>query len=270
MKVNKKVVIICLLVVVVLGLWKGCELFANKKLLESITLYEMRQESFDQMYETLGRVVCQKEVRVPIEKVVKEVVVEVGDLVKKDDVCIRYLDDGELKSEVEGIITEVNDVYLCIAIEPLWIQIEVPDVYIDTLHVEQSVKVKGMEGRIVKIGNVANYRDSTNYYDVFIACDGDFRLFEEVGVSMCVQSFHDVYKVPFNAVIRCKEKDYVIKQSWLRDTYELDIDDLVMVDVVGVDGDLVVVRSEDSLKEDVCVFDSLSMEFIQKMLELYV
>ena len=270
MKVNKKIVMICFLVVVVLGLWKGCERLANRELLESITLYELRQESFEKEYETLGRVVCQKEVRVPIEKMVKEVFVNVGDVVKKDEVCIRYVDGSELKSEFEGIVSEVNEAFVSIAILPLWIQVEVPETYIDLLEAEQSVLVKDTKGKITKIGSVASYRDNKNFYDVYISCGGDFRLFEEVKVSMCVQSFHDVYKVPFNAVVRCKQKDYVIKQSWLRDTYELDIDDLVMVDVVGVDDGLVVIRSEDVLQEDVCVFDSLSMEFVQKMLELYV
>ena len=270
MKVNKKLVIVCLLVVMVLGLWKGCEMMANRELLESITLYEMRQESFEKMYESCGKVVCQKQVRMPVEGMIVEVLVQVGDEVMVDDVLLRY-QDGEMKSLSEGIVSEMNDAYVSIVHpDDLWIQMEIEDTYVELLHLEQGVEVNGNLGKVAKIGKVANYHDGKNYFDVFVECSEHFRLYEEVNVKMCVQSFHDVYRVPMQAVIRCKQKDYVIKQSWLMDTYEMDIDDIVLVEVVGVEDGFVIVRSEDSLRENVCVFDGISLEFIQKMLEMYV
>ena len=263
-----------LVVAVLLGIWKGCEGIANRELMDSITLYEPRQEHYEKMYQTLGRVVSQKEVRIPIEGMVVECLVQVGDVVEKDTVLVKYRvgkDTKKLICGMQGIVCEVNEQFIAIVHpDDLWLQVSLPMKYSSSVRLQDEVDVKGNKGWIEKISSVASYKHDENYFDVFVGFDEVLSLFEEVEVKMCVERLDCVYRIPMEAVIRCKNKDYVIKEAWLRDTYELDIDDVVMVDVVGVEDGYVVVNSEEVLDDSLCVFEGLSLEFIEKMLEMYV
>ena len=127
---RKRVLVVFLVVVMVLGLWKGCEGLANKELLDSISLYMPQQENYEKMYQTLGKVVSKKEVRILVEGMVVDRLVQVGDVVKKDDVLLVYKVNQKSKkllSSVDGIVCEVNEQFVSIVKdEDLWIQVAVP------------------------------------------------------------------------------------------------------------------------------------------------
>lgn len=272
---NKRWMIIFLVLFVMVGLWKGCGVVANKELLASVSLHEVNQESFEQVYQTRGVVEGKTVVRYPIAGVFTQAFVKVGDVVKNKERLVSYqIGDvtKELVSKMDGIVSEVNEGYVEIVEQgALWLKIQVPSRHIDKIAIGDKVQVQEFEGKIVEIANVPSYKQSENYYDVYVSIEkGSLSLGEEVDVIVKVETFNSVYKVPFDAVVSGDLEEYVIKKSWLEHPMELLDSDKMVVNVIGVEQDFLVIQSDEAINEEICVFSGLSLSFIQEMLALNV
>lgn len=273
MKKYKKYVILVVVMLVMLGLWKGCTSMANQKLKQSITLHEVKKDAFTKTYSSRGVVVSKKEVRYPIEGMVIETLVHVGDVVKKQDALVKYRQGSgiqTLQAQMEGIVVEMNEQYVTIAEkENVWVLVPVVAKWIDTIKEYDEVSVLDKKGKIEKISSVAHYQDMENYYDVYVQVDEKLSLQQEVQCTFVVEEYKTVYKLPLDAVVNHGDKEYVVLASWLKHLMDFSLEDVCEVEVVGIDGEYAVIVCEDAL-DVVCGFSSLSLSFIKEMLDLYV
>lgn len=274
MKVNKKVVILVVVVLVMLGLWKGCTSMANQELLASITLHEVKQESFTKLYQTRGVVVAKKEVRYPIAGMIVEKLVNVGDVVKKEEVLLKYTSGNGTKSllcEMEGIITEITESYISIAKkDEVWLKVLLPSRFMDFVGENDEVKLFDVKGKVVKISSIASYENGENYYEVYVEGDASFVLYEEVECTFSIQEYEEVYKVPVSSVVACGDKEYIVLDTWLDHVMDFTMADVVEVEVVGIEDGNAVILCESHLRGAICVLEGLSLSFVQEMLELNV
>lgn len=274
MKINKKVVILVVVVVVMLGLWKGCTSMANQELLASITLHEVKKESFTKLYQTRGVVVAKKEVRYPIVGMIVEKMVNVGDMVKKEEVLLKYTSGNGTKSllcEMDGIITEITESYISIAKkDEVWLKVLLPSRFMEFVGENDEVKLSDVKGKVVKISSIASYENGENYYEVYVEGDASFVLHEEVECTFSIQEYEEVYKVPVSSVVACGVKEYIVLDSWLDHVMDFTMDDVVEVEVVGIEDGNAVILCESHLRGAICVLKGLSLSFVQEMLELNV
>ena len=127
-----------------------------------------------------------------------------------------------------------------------------------------------VKGKVVKLSRVSNYQNGENYYDVYVECDAVYSLHEEVKCTFEIMEYEEVYKVPLEAVVTSGDKEYLVLDAWLDHVMDFEVDDVVLVDVVGIEDGYAVLLCDERLHGSICVLEGLSLSFIQEMLELYV
>lgn len=273
---GKKWILVLVVVIIVIGLGKGCMKEANKELLQSVSLTTIEIGTFEQTYETLGKIVPKQSVHQPIEGPILKTYVKVGDEVKKNDALIKYQwgkEEKTLKSKLSGVVYSLTQQEIeLVAKEQLWLWFEVPQSIQEQIKEKQVVHLQNKSAEIESIAKVAHQGKEGNCYDVYASLSSfeDVMANQEVNVTISINDYLDVYILPSDAVLTLNGTSYVIKEQWLNHPMEIRPEDWIQVSVLGMQNGKVVIAKQDSLQERVCVFSGISLSFIQELLRSYL
>ncbi|MDD6467285.1 MAG: hypothetical protein PUF50_03785 [Erysipelotrichaceae bacterium] len=271
---RRKWMIVIIVVIVMIGLGKGCMNQANKELLQSVSLTTAELGQYEKKYQTMGKVMPKQSLHQPIEGSIIRQYVKEGDMVKKNDPLLKYQwqdQEKTLKAKQDGVVYAITSMDVeIVSLDSLWIWFEVPQAVKDELQLQQKVQVNQKTAEICSISNLSSH-ENENYYDVYACFDEKESLFlhQEVEVELLSFQKEEVYLLPLNAVIEQNGHSYVVMEQWTKHPMELRLEDYIEVTVIGMQDGKVVVKKNVQLQQPVCLFSSLSYSFIQELIRVY-
>jgi HlyD family secretion protein len=303
MKKALKVIIIIVIILAVLG--GGLALFGRslmekqkQNIKDSAEKYTVTKGDLSLSAVGSGKIVSSDIKKVVVSGNVTEIIVSVGDYVKKDAVLAKYKDaagtEKDFKAEYEGVITAVpnstNDTSSAVSSaiggakssltaatssstfeissnQKLQMDIDATENDIYKIKVGQKASVYivaldlAVDGKVARVSQTGNTSGDFSIYSVTISFDkgkNDIYLGMTGSAKIIVSTKTNAIKVPVDALIEKENKRYVLLSSWFDNMNKQKEDYYVEVKTGISDSDFVEITSGDIAGKEILILTDTS------------
>ncbi len=236
----------------------GSELFTD-----SISLVQIRTETYEQKYRTYGTVSAQLH-SCFYNGMITSIDKNERDQLKVDDVILKYRDsddkERELKSEINGYLYAINPDCVQIYDSVYYLSVLLREEYFDMVAIgsEGLFSVNGHDYLITarQKNDYGIIRNGTVMYEVIFDFDSQekLKLNQQGNVTLLMGKQEGVSVIDRNALLENSDGYYLLDSSWLKDTGNMQ-KYLRKVEVSTIDDEVAVIEGTDLENRQFCVID---------------